>query len=127
MEQEREAQRGNGHTCWSHDVVLTLGTQAFGVVTRDSAQADAFISPFYREYCPVAQMRLLRLREMASQRTLSSEGDDLNMAQPRVWPGALLSFNWPAAPGVWLSVCRLLVWRLCPIQIQRCAREGRDS
>lgn len=47
---------------------------------------------------------------MTSQRTLSSKGEDRNVAHSWCWTWASLSFSWPGAPGVWL--CTLAS---CPV------------
>lgn len=54
----------------------------FSCGDQDSADTEAFLSPFRRKYCPIVQTRILRLRETMSQGILSPEGEDQNVAQP---------------------------------------------
>lgn len=97
--------RGRGHACWAFDPVRPSGRACR--VSTDSAYAAAFLSPFCGKYCPVVQMRMLRLREMTSQRLLSPEGEDQKAAEPWVWLWASLSFHWTACSvSVWALVSR---------------------
>lgn len=57
----------------------------FSCGDQDSADTEAFLSPFRRKYCPIVQTRILRLRETMSQGILSPEGEDQNVAQPWAW------------------------------------------
>lgn len=47
----------------------------------DRAVLTDAIRLFCRGYCPIVQMRMLRLRETDSPRTLNRKGEDPNVAQ----------------------------------------------
>ena len=98
---------GRRHACWAFDAALP-DRQAcralFHVVTKDGAYADPFLNSFCRKYCPIVQMRMPRLREMTSPRTLNPKGRTGMWPRPGCGHRALFLLN--------SSMCCFSAWAL---------------